>query len=89
MELTLWPVLGGLLPAFEVIGLVLHIVFFFAILIPVANLGTPGNAYELFTRFENVGGWSSNGLAFLIGLKGLTGAFVGKLATPQFKSICI
>ena len=70
-------VLGGLLPAFEISFMVLHIVAYLAIIIPVACLGTPGNAAEIFTRFENTGGWASSGVAFFVGLQGMAGAFTG------------
>lgn len=70
-------VLGALLPAFELAFLILHVIGFFAVLIPLLNLGPHGNLPQIFTEFDNEGGWSSYGLAFLIGLQGNASAFIG------------
>ncbi|KAH9871024.1 hypothetical protein J1614_006598 [Plenodomus biglobosus] len=68
---------GWLLPRFEGGLLVLHLVGFFAILIPILVLGPQGDAKEIFTTFANLGGWSSQGLSFCIGLMGSVFAFAG------------
>jgi choline transport protein len=69
---------GWLLPKFEGALLVLHILGFFAILIPLLILGPKGDAHEIFTTFVNLGGWDSQGLSFCIGIMGSVFAFVGK-----------
>ncbi|KAF1976792.1 amino acid transporter [Bimuria novae-zelandiae CBS 107.79] len=56
---------------------VLHIVGFFAILIPLLTLGPKGDTKEVFTTFLNLGGWSSQGLSFCIGTMGTVFGFVG------------
>lgn len=71
-------VLGALLPLIELASVSLHVFGFFAMLIPLINLGPKGNAHELFTTFYNGGGWSSNALSFFVGLVGNTSAIVGK-----------
>ena len=48
--------------------LVLHVVGFFAIIIPLWILAPRNSAKKVFTEFENLGGWSSQGLSFLVGL---------------------
>jgi choline transport protein len=48
--------------------LVLHIVGFFAILIPLWVLAPTNSSKEVFTQFQNLGGWSSQGLSFMVGL---------------------
>ncbi|KAJ4988312.1 hypothetical protein SVAN01_06247 [Stagonosporopsis vannaccii] len=68
---------GWLLPKFEGALLVLHILGFFAILIPLLILGPKGDAGEIFTTFVNMGGWDSQGLSFCIGIMGSVFAFVG------------
>lgn len=68
---------GWLLPKFEGALLVLHILGFFAILIPLLVLGPQGNAKEIFTTFVNMGGWQSQGLSFCVGIMGSVFAFVG------------
>ncbi|KAF1925891.1 amino acid transporter [Didymella exigua CBS 183.55] len=68
---------GWLLPKFEGALLVLHILGFFAILIPLLVLGPKGDAKEIFTTFLNMGGWDSQGLSFCIGIMGSVFAFVG------------
>ena len=71
-------VVSSLLPAFEVTILVLHIVGFFAILIPLVVLGPHGNASDVFGTFLNQGGLPTQGLSFFVGLLGNVFAFVGK-----------
>jgi len=68
---------GWLLPKFEGALLVLHILGFFAILIPLLVLGPQGNAKETFTTFVNMGHWQTQGLSFCIGIMGSVFAFVG------------
>ncbi|KAF2848729.1 GABA permease-like protein [Plenodomus tracheiphilus IPT5] len=68
---------GWLLPRFEGGLLILHLVGFFAILIPILVLGPQGDAKEIFTTFANQGGWSSQGLSFCIGIMGSVFSFAG------------
>lgn len=71
---------GWLLPKFEGALLTLHILGFFAILIPLLVLGPEGDAKEIFTTFLNMGGWKSQGLSFCVGIMGSVFAFVGEFA---------
>jgi choline transport protein len=71
-----------LLPKIEGAILVIHIVGFFAILIPLVHLAPYGSPASVFTEFVNIGGYSSNGLAFFIGLISTNLPFVGKC--PRF-----
>ncbi|KAI1147696.1 putative GABA permease [Nemania diffusa] len=52
---------------FEGLILVLHILGFFAVLIPLVYLSPHGDA-SFFTTFVNSGGWPTQGLSFLVGL---------------------
>jgi choline transport protein len=67
----------NVLPKFEGLILVVHILGFFAILIPLVTLSDIGSAKDVFTQFMNQGGWSSQGLSFFVGLIGSVFAFVG------------
>jgi amino acid transporter len=65
------------LPTLEGIILILHIFGFFAILIPLWVLAPRNTADVVFTQFTNGGGWSSIGLACLVGMISPIYAFVG------------
>jgi amino acid transporter len=65
------------LPKFEGLILVLHVLGFFAILIPLVILGPHGDSKEIFTTFVNNGRWPSQGLSFMVGMMGNTFAFIG------------
>ena len=66
-----------LLAALEVLVLVLHILGFFAFLVPLVYLSPLRNSGEIFTTFLNEGGWQTQALAFFIGLNGNAGSFIG------------
>ena len=68
---------GWLLPKFEGVLLILHILGFFGIMIPLLTLGPKTDAKEVFTTFSNSGGWSSQGISFCVGIMGSVFAFVG------------
>ncbi|KAF2197262.1 amino acid transporter [Delitschia confertaspora ATCC 74209] len=70
--------ISGALPSIEVIVLIIHILGFFGILIPLVYLTPSHNSpVEVFTSFQNNAKWSTQGLAFFIGLQGNALAFVG------------
>ena len=66
-----------LLPKFEGLILIIHIMGFFGIMITLLTLGPHENAKDVFTTFINKGGWDSQGLSFCIGMMGTVYAFVG------------
>ncbi|OOO15152.1 hypothetical protein OAory_01037470 [Aspergillus oryzae] len=68
---------GKLLPRFEGTILILHILGFFAILIPLTYMADHKSAKEVFTHFINEGQWPTQGLSFFIGLIGPVFAFAG------------
>jgi amino acid transporter len=70
-------VVSSALPKFEGLILILHVLGFFAILIPMVSLADHADPYVVFTTFQNNGGWSSQGLSFMAGLIGNVFAFVG------------
>ncbi|OAA77079.1 Amino acid/polyamine transporter I [Akanthomyces lecanii RCEF 1005] len=70
-------IVSSSLPKFEGLILILHVLGFFAILIPMVSLGYHGNAHQVFTEFRNEGAWPTQGLSFMVGLIGNVFAFVG------------
>ena len=69
--------LSGILPAIEVVILILHVLSFFAILIPLVYLAPSHNsAKDVFTTWIN-SGWPTQALSFFIGIQGNALAFVG------------
>ncbi|PYH43481.1 choline transport protein [Aspergillus saccharolyticus JOP 1030-1] len=69
--------LGMILPVLEVFIGIIHVLGFFAVLIPIAYLGPKADAKSVFVQTFNVGGWRDITLATLVGLKGIVGAFLG------------
>ena len=61
----------------ETLILVLHIVGFFAILIPLVYLAPHSSPQQVFTAFVNAGDWSTQTLSFFVGIIGLVFAFIG------------
>ncbi len=56
------------LPIVEALILGIHIIGLFAIIIPLWVLSPRQDAKAVFTTFSNTGGWSSTGLAVMVGL---------------------
>lgn len=65
------------LPRFEDGALVLHLVGFLAVIVPFWALAPKASASDVFTSFENSGGWSSIGAACLVGQLIASSAFIG------------
>ncbi|KAF3398973.1 Choline transport protein [Talaromyces pinophilus] len=68
---------GSLLPKFEGLILVLHILGFFAILIPLTYMSNYGSAKDIFGTWVNSGDWPLQGISTLVGLMGAVFAFAG------------
>lgn len=68
---------SSLLARFEGLILILHIVGFFAILIPLTYLAPHANAHDVFATFINAGGWDTQSYSFFVGLVGSAYSFVG------------
>lgn len=65
------------LPLVEGLVLVLHVCGFFAILIPLWVFAPRNSSLDVWTNFSNDGGWSSTGLACLVGLTSSIYALIG------------
>ncbi|GAW16742.1 hypothetical protein ANO14919_061790 [Xylariales sp. No.14919] len=68
---------GRWLPKIEGFILYLHVIGFFALIIPLLYLGERISPVEVFTTWNNDGGWSSTGLAFFVGIITNIGPFIG------------
>lgn len=88
ITLTMWAIMAlaftinvngiRILPHFESLAGVCHVLFFFALLIPLVYLAPRSTAAFVFTEFDNSGGWSSNGVSWCVGLLTVTYPFVGE-----------
>lgn len=67
-----------LLPKIEGVILILHLLGFFAILIPLVYLAPHGSPAFVFSQFSDEAGWNSNGLAWFVGLISTNLPFIGK-----------
>ncbi|KAL1844145.1 hypothetical protein VTK73DRAFT_2654 [Phialemonium thermophilum] len=56
------------LPMVEGMVLIVHILGFFAVLVPLWVLAPRGDPHAVFTEFLNLGGWPTTGLSFMVGL---------------------
>ena len=65
------------LPKIEAMVLMLHILGFFAVLIPLVYLAPHSTARDVFAMLKNLGGWSSDGLSFFVGLTSSMFPFIG------------
>ena len=68
-------------PHIETVAFILHICFFFVLLVPLVYLSPQSTAQFVFTDFENVGGWNSNGVSWFLGLLTSAWSFVGEYET--------
>ncbi|KIX02539.1 uncharacterized protein Z518_08480 [Rhinocladiella mackenziei CBS 650.93] len=69
--------LASRLPIIEGMVLILHILGFFAIIIPLWIMAPRGNGHVVLLEFTNYGGWSSTGLSAMIGLLAPMAVLVG------------
>ncbi|KAI0397208.1 putative GABA permease [Xylariaceae sp. FL0594] len=68
---------GSLLAKFEGLVLVLHILGFFAVILPLTLLSPHGTAKDVFNTWTNAGLWQTQGLSFCVGIIGNVFAFLG------------
>ncbi|KAK3324505.1 amino acid permease [Cercophora scortea] len=65
------------LPMVEGMVLIIHILGFFAVLIPLWVLAPRGDPTTVFTEFTNFGMWDTTGLSFMVGLLGPVYTLIG------------
>ncbi|KAJ5730284.1 amino acid transporter [Penicillium malachiteum] len=68
---------GMILPVLEVFIGIVHVLGFFAFLIPMVYLGPRADARSVFIQTFNFGGWSDVTMAAFVGLKGTISMFLG------------
>ncbi|KAI1171340.1 putative GABA permease [Nemania sp. FL0916] len=68
---------GSLLARFEGLVLVLHILGFFAVILPLLLLSPHASAKDVFDTWVNQGKWQTQSLSFSIGILGNVFAFLG------------
>jgi amino acid transporter len=64
-------------PHIEILGLILHVIFFFTLVVPLVHLAPRSSADFVFRSFANNGGWTSDGVSWFIGLLTSTYSFSG------------
>ncbi|GIJ86412.1 hypothetical protein Asppvi_005300 [Aspergillus pseudoviridinutans] len=68
---------GKLLPRLETVILVVHLLGFFAILIPLTYMADHKSSHDVFLNFVNSGGFPTQGLSWFVGMTGCVFAFAG------------
>ena len=68
---------GKLLPRTEAVSLVVHIVGFFAVLVPLVYMSEPNTKEQVFQTFQNEGGFQTQGLSWFVGMTTCAFAFGG------------
>lgn len=66
-----------ILPHIESVAGICHILFFFALLIPLVYLSPQSSASFVFAKFENNGGWKQDGISWCLGLLTVTFPLAG------------
>jgi choline transport protein len=69
--------LGRHLPRIEALMLFLYVMGFFGVLIPLIYLSPHKSASDVFTVFQNLGGWNTTTLSFFVGFVTVMGSFLG------------
>ena len=71
-------VIGRLLPKIEGFILVVHILGFFAVILPLIFFGHHLSAADILGNFLNTGDFPTKGLSFMIGIAGTAFPFLGE-----------
>ena len=77
-------VLCRFLPKIEGLILILHVMAFFAILIPLLYMAPHNSAQTVFTTFLNEGAWPTTGTSFMVGLLVPANVLIGKAISSTF-----
>lgn len=70
-------VVSGLLPMFEGLILIFHVLGFLAILVTILYMAPHGTAASVFTKSSNGGNWPTQGISYCVGFIGNVATFVG------------
>ena len=77
LSFTINSFIGKTLARFEGIVFVIHVLGFFATILPLTLFGQPTNSEAVWNTWLNLGDWPTQGLSFSIGILGNVFAFVG------------
>lgn len=77
---------GRFLPRLEGFILIIHVLGFFAIIIPLTYMSDHKTDREVFTQFLNGGDFATQGLSWFVGLSGCVFAFAGGDAAVHVSS---
>ena len=77
--------LGRQFPRIEAMLLVFYIMTFFGVMITLAYLAPHRTASEVFTVFQNLGGWPTQSLSFFVGWITSVGSFLGECIILESK----
>ena len=78
-------IISNLLPMLEGLILIIHVLGFFAIMIPLVYMSSHGSSSSVFTTFVDGGAWGSRGLSFWVGIIGNVFAFLGMVSITFVK----
>jgi choline transport protein len=67
-----------LLPTIQLVGGILHVIFFVALIIPLILLAPRSTPQFVFTELLNEGGWGNDGISWCLGMLTVTYCFAGK-----------
>jgi amino acid transporter len=66
------------LPLLQLLGGLMHVVFFIVLVVPLVLLSPRSTPGFVFTELLNQGGWSSDGVSWCLGMLTVTYCFTGK-----------
>ncbi|RLL97436.1 hypothetical protein CFD26_106440 [Aspergillus turcosus] len=66
-----------ILPFLQVLGGLMHVVFFIVLVVPLVLLSPRSTPDFVFTQLLNQGGWSSDGISWCLGMLTVTYCFMG------------
>lgn len=76
-------IVSSLLPMIEGLILIVHVLGFFAVLIPLIYTSRHVTATDVFRTSFNGGNWPTQGLSYCIGFIGNVATFVGKFSDSR------
>jgi amino acid transporter len=77
---------GKVLPRFETVSLIVHILGFFGIIIPLTYMSDHKSKEEVFLRFSNSGNFNTQGLSWFVAMSSCAFVFSGGDAVVHVSS---
>ncbi|GIC92864.1 putative amino acid permease [Aspergillus udagawae] len=76
-SLTINVFAARILPLLQLLGGLMHVVFFIVLIVPLVLLSPRSTPDFVFTELLNQGGWSSDGVSWCLGMLTVTYCFIG------------